>query len=185
LRSGKASIVTDTIERFTPAGIRLASGEELPADIIVTATGLQLKLIGGAQLVVDGKPMDLSKALIYRGVMYSGVPNMAVASGYTNASWTLKCELAARYVCRVLDRMQAKGFDACVPVAGEGVTASGEMFLNLSSGYVQRAAASLPQQGTRKPWRMYQNYLRDILSLRFSSLRDSALRFTRSGAPSP
>jgi monooxygenase len=185
LRSGKASIVTDTIERFTPAGIRLASGEELPADIIVTATGLQLKLIGGAQLVVDGKPVDLSKALIYRGVMYSGVPNMAVASGYTNASWTLKCELAARYVCRVLDRMQAKGFDACVPVAGEGVTASGEMFLNLSSGYVQRAAASLPQQGTRKPWRMYQNYLRDILSLRFSSLRDSALRFTRSGAPSP
>jgi monooxygenase len=179
LRSGKASIVTDDIERFTPAGIRLASGEELPADIIVTATGLQLKLIGGAQLVVDGQPADLSKALIYRGLMYSGVPNMAVASGYTNASWTLKCELAARYVCRLLNHMQAKDQDICVPVPAHGVEASGEMFLNLTSGYVQRAAGSLPQQGTRKPWRMYQNYLRDLLSLRFSSLRDGALRFKK------
>jgi monooxygenase len=184
LRSGKASIVTDTIERFTPAGIRLASGEELPADIIVTATGLQLKLIGGAQLEVDGRPMDLSKALIYRGLMYSGVPNMAVASGYTNASWTLKCELAARYVCRLLNHMQARGVDICVPVPGPGVAASGEMFLNLSSGYVQRAAGTLPQQGTKKPWRMYQNYLRDFLSLRFSSLGDGALRFSRRGAVS-
>jgi monooxygenase len=179
LRSGKASIVTDDIERFTPAGIRLASGEELPADIIVTATGLQLKLIGGAQLVVDGQPANLSKALIYRGLMYSGVPNMAVASGYTNASWTLKCELAARYVCRLLNHMQAKDQDICVPVPAHGVEASGEMFLNLTSGYVQRAAGSLPQQGTRKPWRMYQNYLRDLLSLRFSSLRDGALRFKK------
>ncbi|MGZ5194297.1 MAG: flavin-containing monooxygenase [Ramlibacter sp.] len=183
LRSGKASIVTDGIERFTPAGIRLASGEELPADIIVTATGLQLKLIGGAQLTVDGRPLDLSKALIYRGLMYSGVPNMAVASGYTNASWTLKCELAARYVCRLLNHMQAKGLDSCVPVPGSDVAASGEMFLNLTSGYVQRAAGTLPQQGTRKPWRMYQNYLRDLLSLRFSSLRDGALRFTKRAAP--
>jgi monooxygenase len=183
LRSGKASIVTDSIERFTPTGIRLASGQELPADIIVTATGLQLKLIGGAQLVVDGTPADLSQALIYRGLMYSGVPNMAVASGYTNASWTLKCELAARYVCRLLNHMQGKGFDICVPVPGHGVEASGEMFLNLTSGYVQRAAGALPQQGTRKPWRMYQNYLRDLLSLRFSSLRDGSLRFTKRAAP--
>jgi monooxygenase len=183
LRSGKASIVTERIERFTPAGIRLASGEELPADIIVTACGLQLKLIGGAQLTVDGRPLDLSKALIYRGLMYSGVPNMAMASGYTNASWTLKCELAARYVCRLLNHMQAKGLDSCVPVPGRGIEASGETFLNLTSGYVQRAAGSLPQQGTRKPWRMYQNYLRDLLSLRFSSLRDGSLRFTRRAAP--
>jgi len=179
LRSGKASIVTDGIERFTPAGIRLASGEELPADIVVTATGLQLKLIGGAQLAIDGRPADLSKALIYRGLMYSGVPNMAVASGYTNASWTLKCELAARYVCRLLNHMQANDLDICVPTPGPGVEASGEMFLNLTSGYVQRAAGTLPQQGTRKPWRMYQNYLRDLLSLRFSSLRDGSLRFTK------
>jgi monooxygenase len=125
----------------------------------------------------------LSKALIYRGLMYSGVPNMAMASGYTNASWTLKCELAARYVCRLLNHMQAKGLDSCVPVPGRGIEASGETFLNLTSGYVQRAAGSLPQQGTRKPWRMYQNYLRDLLSLRFSSLRDGSLRFTRRAAP--
>jgi monooxygenase len=184
LRSGKASIVTDAIEHFTPAGIRLASGEELAADIIVTATGLQLKLIGGAQLEVDGRPVDLSKALIYRGLMYSGVPNMAVASGYTNASWTLKCELAARYVCRLLAHMQASRTDICVPVPGRDVAASGEMFLNLSSGYVQRAASTLPQQGTKKPWRMYQNYLRDLVSLRLSPLRDGALRFSRSGAVS-
>jgi monooxygenase len=184
LRSGKASIVTDTIERFTPQGIRLASDEELPADIVVTATGLQLKLIGGAQLVVDGHPVDLSEALIYRGLMYSGVPNMAVASGYTNASWTLKCELAARYVCRLLGHMQAGGYEICTPVAGAGVAASGEMFLNLSSGYVQRAAGTFPQQGTKKPWRMYQNYLRDLVSLRLSPLRDGALQFSKRGAVS-
>jgi monooxygenase len=126
----------------------------------------------------------LSEVLIYRGIMYSGVPNMAVASGYTNASWTLKCELAARYVCRVLDHMKAGRFDTCKPVPASGVAASGEMLLNLTSGYVQRAASSLPRQGTRKPWRMYQNYLRDLLSLRFSRLRDGALRFSRSGTPS-
>ncbi|MDB5947892.1 MAG: NAD(P)/FAD-dependent oxidoreductase, partial [Ramlibacter sp.] len=136
LRAGKASIVTDTIDRFTPGGIRLASGAELPADIIVTATGLQLKLLGGAQLRVDGVPVELSTAVVYRGVMYSGVPNMAVASGYTNASWTLKCELVARYVCRLLNHMEARGLDSVVPVADRDATAGAEPFLNLTSGYV-------------------------------------------------
>ncbi len=183
LRSGKASIVTDTIERFTPGGIRLASGAELPADIVVTATGLKLKLMGGAQLRIDGVPVDASKSLVYRGVMYSGVPNLAVATGYTNASWTLKCELAARYVCRLLDHMQANGLASCVPVADADAMAATLPFLNLSSGYVQRASALLPRQGTRTPWRMYQNYLRDFLSVRFSSLRDGTLRFARRGEP--
>ena len=179
LRTGKASIVTDTIERFTPGGLRLASGAELPADIVVTATGLTLKLLGGAQISVDGVPVDLSKAMVYRGMMYSGVPNMAVASGYTNASWTLKCELISGYVCRLLNHMQARGLDSVVPVADADATASTQPFLNLGSGYVQRSAALLPRQGVRRPWRMYQNYLLDLLALKFSGLGDGVLRFGR------
>ncbi len=179
LRTGKASIVTDTIERFTPGGLRLASGAELPADIVVTATGLTLRLLGGAQISVDGVPVDLSKAMVYRGTLYSGVPNMAVASGYTNASWTLKCELISGYVCRLLNHMQARGLDSVVPVADADATASTQPFLNLGSGYVQRSAALLPRQGVRRPWRMYQNYLLDLLSLKFSGLGDGVLRFGR------
>jgi cation diffusion facilitator CzcD-associated flavoprotein CzcO len=182
IRSGKASIVTDTIDRFTPTGIRLGSGEELPADIIVTATGLELKMLGGVQLRVDGQPADASQSLVYRGLMYSGMPNMAVATGYTNASWTLKCELAARYVCRLLNHMQANGLDSCVPVADAQAMARTEPFLNLSSGYIQRATAQLPRQGIHQPWRMHQNYLLDLLSLKFSSLRDGVLLFGRRGA---
>ena len=181
LRAGKASIVTDSIECFTPGGIRLASGAELAADIVVTATGLKVKMLGGAQISIDGEPVDGSKSLVYRGIMYSGVPNMAVATGYTNASWTLKCELAARYVCRLLNHMQAGGLDFCVPVADAEAMASTQPFLNLSSGYVQRAEGLLPRQGTRTPWRMHQNYLLDLLSLKFSSLRDGTLRFRRRG----
>ncbi len=178
LRDGKASIVTDGIERFTPRGIRLASGAELPADIVVTATGLRLKLMGGATISVDGAPVDPAQSLVYRGIMYSGVPNMAVATGYTNASWTLKCELAARYVCRLLNHMQERGLDSVVPVADDEAKAHTLPFLNLSSGYIQRAAAVLPRQGTKTPWRLYQNYLLDLLSLKFSPLRgDRALRF--------
>ncbi|HXD42587.1 MAG TPA: NAD(P)/FAD-dependent oxidoreductase [Ramlibacter sp.] len=184
LHSGKAAIVTDNIERFTPRGLRLASGEELPADIIVTATGLKLKVLGGVRISIDGQPVDVSKALVYRGVMYSGVPNMAVASGYTNASWTLKCELAARFVCRLLTHMRSRGLDACVAQPDGQATGPTQPFLNLTSGYVQRSAAALPRQGTRRPWRMYQNYLLDLLSLKLSPLRDRTLRFSRRGEPS-
>ena len=179
INAGKASIVTDTIERFTPRGIRLASGTELPADIVVSATGLKLKFAGGVKIAIDGRAVDGAQSLAYRGVMYSGVPNLAVATGYTNASWTLKCELAARYVCRLLNHMQAKGLDSVVPVADADAMASTQPFLNLSSGYIQRASAELPRQGARQPWRMYQNYLLDLLSLRFSRLGDGVLRFGR------
>jgi monooxygenase len=185
IRAGKASIVTDSIECFTPTGIRLASGAELPADIIVTATGLKLKMLGGARVSIDGVPAEAAGSLVYRGIMYSGVPNMAVATGYTNASWTLKCELAARYVCRLLNHMQQRGLDSVVPVADEEAMASTLPFLNLSSGYIQRATALLPRQGTRAPWRMYQNYLLDLLSLKFSPLRGGALRFGRRAPPRP
>jgi monooxygenase len=184
IREGKASIVTDSIERFTPTGIRLASGAELPADIVVAATGLKLKMLGGARVSIAGVPVDAASSLVYRGIMYSGVPNMAVATGYTNASWTLKCELAARYVCRLLNHMQQRGLDSVVPVADEEAMASTLPFLNLSSGYIQRATALLPRQGARAPWRMYQNYLLDLLSLKFSPLRGGALRFGRR-APAP
>ncbi len=181
IRSGKASIVTDTIERFTPTGIRLVSGEELPADVIVTATGLRLKVMGGTALRLDGRAVDLSQAMVYRGTMFSGVPNLALASGYTNASWTLKCELVARYVCRLLEHMRSRGLDTCMPVAGDAARADAPPFIDLTSGYVQRAAHQLPRQGTRKPWRMYQNYMLDLISLKFSRLGDEALRFGRRG----
>jgi monooxygenase len=177
VRSGKASIVTDRIECFTPSGIRLASGEELPADVIVTATGLKLKLMGGAPISIDGVRMASSRSVVYRGSMYSGVPNLAVASGYTNASWTLKCELTARFVCRVLNEMQRRSNDTCVPELRPGEDALTEPFLNLTSGYIQRDAAMLPRQGVRSPWRMHQNYLLDLLTLKYARLRDGALRF--------
>jgi monooxygenase len=176
--SGRASIVTDAIERFTPTGIRLASGAELPADIVVSATGLKLQMLGGARLSVDGEPVDLAQRVAYRGAMCEGVPNLALAMGYTNASWTLKAELIARYVCRLLNHMRAHGEDFCVPVR-DGPAGATRPALDLSSGYIQRAAGVLPRQGERKPWRMLQNYVHDMVSLRFSRLRDGALRFGR------
>lgn len=184
LRSGRASIVTDQIAEFTPQGIRLASGAELPADIVVTATGLRLQMLGGAALTVDGRPVDLSRHLAYKGVMAGGIPNLALALGYINASWTLKCELSARYVCRLLNHMRARGYDVCLP---ETPPADGETrpALDLSSGYVQRAAAVLPRQGARKPWRMVQNYVSDLLALRYGALEDGALRFARSSSQAP
>ncbi len=180
LRSGKGSIVTDGIERFTPRGLRLASGAELPADIVVTATGLKLQMLGGARLTVDGAPVQVATALSYKGMMLSGVPNFAMAMGYTNASWTLKCELIARQVCRVLNHMKAHGLDVCV-AQHEGEVGPTRPALDLSSGYIQRAAGELPRQGTRKPWRIYQNYLLDLWSLKLSPLRDGALRFAKAG----
>lgn len=177
IKSGRASIVTGAVDRFTRGGVRLATGEEIAADVIVTATGLQLKVLGGAALTVDGAPVDMARCVVYRGAMYSGIPNLALASGYTNASWTLKCELVARYVCRVLNEMRARQLDICMPVSPDTPLPT-QPFLDLSAGYVQRSAHLLARQGTRRPWRMYQNYLADWLSLRFSPLRDGVLRFS-------
>jgi cation diffusion facilitator CzcD-associated flavoprotein CzcO len=180
VRAGRASIVTDTIASFTPRGIRLASGQELEADIIVTATGLQLQMLGGAALTVDGAPVDFARTVAYKGMMASGVPNLAMSMGYTNASWTLKCELIARQVCRLLNHMEREALDICVPVHADPASET-EPAIGLSSGYVQRAAGVLPRQGARHPWRVYQNYVRDLLSLKFSSLHDGAMRFARRG----
>lgn len=180
LRSGRASIVTDEIAAFTPRGLKLASGAELPADVVVTATGLQLQLFGGARLAVDGREVKPAECLSYRGMMLSGVPNLALAMGYTNASWTLKSELITQQVCRMLNHMREQGLDVCMPVH-EGEAGESRPALDLSSGYVQRGAAELPRQGTRRPWRLYQNYLLDLLALKFAARGDGALRFARQG----
>ncbi len=177
LRAGRASVVTDTVERFTERGIQLASGQELGADIIVTATGLELNVLGGIRLSLGGLPVDLSKAYIYKGLMYSGVPNLVSTFGYTNASWTLKADLTAQYTCRLLRHMDRAGWRACTPRADGSV--SPEPMLDFTSGYVQRAVGNLPKQGNRRPWRLNQNYLRDLVTLRFSRVDDGALVFER------
>jgi cation diffusion facilitator CzcD-associated flavoprotein CzcO len=179
LSSGKASVVTDRIARFTEKGLLLESGEELPADIVVTATGLTVRPVGGMHLVVDGEQVDLSGTVSYKGMMLSGVPNLDMVFGYTNASWTLKADLVNRYMCRVLNHMAAEGYDIALPVAPpEGPAAP---FIDLTSGYVQRGLAGLPKQGARSPWRLHQNYFRDIRLLRFTRVQDEGIRFSRRG----
>jgi monooxygenase len=178
IRAGKASVVTDEIETFTEHGIRLRSGEELDADIVVTATGLKMRLMGGMQVVVDGKTVDFSKTMTYKGMMSNDVPNMALALGYTNASWTLKCDLTSEYVCRLLNFMEERGYVYCAPRKPDSAIAE-EPALSFTSGYVQRALASLPKQGSKKPWRLNQNYALDLLALRFGELDDGTMQFVR------
>ncbi len=159
VRSGRAEVVTDTIERFTAHGIRLSSGRELPADVIVTATGLRLKVAGGIELVVDGVPVSLADRLVYRGTMLGGVPNLALSIGYVNASWTLRADLSAQYVCRLLNHMAGHGWQVAVPEPPAGGVR--RPLLPLTSGYIERAAGELPRQGASAPWLMRQNYLLD------------------------
>ncbi|HEX3912662.1 MAG TPA: NAD(P)/FAD-dependent oxidoreductase [Steroidobacteraceae bacterium] len=176
IRQGKASVVTDEIETFTENGIRLRSGKELQGDIIVTATGLNLVALGEIQISVDGRPIEPGKALNYKGTMYGGIPNLASTFGYTNASWTLKSELTCDYICRLLNHMQAKGYQVCVP-QNDDPSVQLEPWLNLTSGYIQRVADKLPKQGSKAPWRLHQNYVKDLMSLKFGSLDDGVLRF--------
>ncbi len=180
LREGKAQIVTDAVERFTATGIRTATGKELPADIVVTATGLKLKFLGGITTSIDGQPVEPARTLVYRGMMGSGVPNLAIAIGYTNASWTLKCELTAEYVCRLLNHMDAHGYTHCIPRRDPDVEE--EPLINFSSGYVQRAVDALPKQGSKHPWKLYQNYALDLMTLRHAKLEDGVLSFGRAPA---
>ncbi|MFJ8582132.1 flavin-containing monooxygenase [Micromonospora sp. NPDC093277] len=177
---GRASVVTDTIDTFTEDGIRLGSGAELPADIVVTATGLNLLALGGMTVTVDGAEVDLAGTVAYKGMMLSGVPNLAMTIGYTNASWTLKADLVARYVCRLLRHLDATGQQVVTPVAPD----SGELapLIDLRSGYVLRAVDRLPKQGPRAPWRLHQNYPRDLLLMRYGRLTDEGVRFSRTGA---
>ncbi|MEH3159398.1 MAG: NAD(P)/FAD-dependent oxidoreductase [Sphingomonas taxi] len=171
IKAGGASVVTGAIDRFTATGIRLQSGEDLPADIIVTATGLELQLLSGVRFSKDGVPIDLSKALQYKGMMFSDVPNLAYTFGYTNASWTLKADLVATYVCRLLNTMAKRGLRQATPHRDDADMAT-EPFVDFTSGYIQRAAHMLPRQGARKPWKLNQNYALDVLALRWGSVDD-------------
>jgi cation diffusion facilitator CzcD-associated flavoprotein CzcO len=178
VRSGEASIVTDTIESFTEDGIRLSSGEELPADVIVTATGLNLMALGGIEIGVDGREVSLSDTVGYKGMMLSGIPNLALALGYTNSSWTLKADLVSEYVCRLLNHMRDNGYERCMPLA-PGPTVAREPFLDLKSGYVMRSLHELPKQGAVAPWRLSQNYPLDVRLMRRGSLEDAGIEFSR------
>ena len=178
LREGEVSIVTDHIATVTPTGIRLRSGRELRADIIVPATGLELLFLGGMDLIVDGEAVDLSQRLAYKGMMLEGVPNMAMAVGYTNASWTLKADLTSEYVCRLLIHMRETGLRKCVPVNRSGDVDTSPL-LGLASGYIQRSAHEFPKQGDRFPWQVHQSYLRDYRAMKLSGVEDEAMEFSR------
>lgn len=174
IRQGKVSVVTDHIETFTEKGLRLKSGKELEADVVVTATGLELKLFGGIEVTVDGKQPDPTKQLVYKGMMVSDIPNMAFAVGYTNASWTLKVDLVARYVCRLLNYMDAKGFQRAVPRRRDD-SLTEQPIIDFNSGYVLRALDRLPKQGSKAPWKLYQNYIFDLAMLALAPLTDDAM----------
>lgn len=177
LKAGRASIVTDQIDTFTETGIALRSGQHLDADLVVTATGLKLKLMGGMELIVDGNAVKLSDCHVYKGMMLSNVPNLAFAVGYTNASWTLKADLSSRYFCRLIKYMEQRGYVQCRPrVKGD---LHDEPLIDFSSGYVQRDLASLPRQGNRRPWKLYQNYLLDLMTLGYRSVSDN-MEFVKS-----
>ena len=175
INAGKADVVTEEISHFTPKGIALKSGELVEADIIVTATGLKMKLLGGAAITIGGKPLDTHETLVYKGMMMSGVPNFALAFGYTNNSWTLKTDLTANLVCRILTYMDRKRYRVVLPVVPDDIAE--EEFLPLDSGYMKRAQHMLPKNGSKRPWRVYQNYLMDMLLTRFGRVRDRHLQF--------
>jgi cation diffusion facilitator CzcD-associated flavoprotein CzcO len=180
IRDGSASVVTDTIDSFDETGIRLTSGAELEADVVVTATGLEMLFLGGIELTVDDEKIDVSDRLVYKGMMLEDVPNLALAVGYTNASWTLKCDLTCGYVCRLLNHMRATGADVCRPV-NHDTSISPEPLLGLSSGYIQRSADAFPKQGSKMPWRVHQSYLADYRALHNSDVVDETMVFSRGG----
>lgn len=185
INSGKASVVTDQIDTFTERGIKLASGQELDADIIITATGLKVQLLGGTQLLIDGKPFDLQQQMTYKGVLLQNVPNMAWIFGYTNAPWTLKSDIAARYVCRLINHLRAIGMQVVTPRDYQGCTEQNASVLGaLESGYVQRANTVLPRQGQVAPWRLLNSYEDDRQMLLNESLEDDILEFLPRNAQS-
>jgi len=189
IRRGDASVVTDHIERFTENGILLEDGQdleegrELEADMIVTATGLDLQMMGGIDLEVDGEPVAQSERMIYKGVMIEGVPNAATTFGYINASWTLKVDLVCEYVCRLLNHMGERGYAAAVPRNHEGVETDGYVMDELKANYIQRAADRLPRNGAKSPWKEKNNYLYDWWRMHFGSLEDDELDFYEDPAP--
>jgi len=176
MKQGHVSVVTDHIETFNEDGLLLKSGRQLHADIIITATGLVLKLISGMQLTVDGVSVDLPKTLVYKGMMFSDVPNLAFAIGYTNASWTLKCDLVSQYVSRLLNHMDQHGYDICTPRVNDP-DIEHEPVIDFNSGYVLRSLDTLPRQGSKTPWRLHQNYIKDLSMMRYGRMDDGTMEF--------
>lgn len=175
IREGRVEVVTDTVDTFTEHGVRVGSGTELPADVVVTATGFNLQVMGGVALSLDGEPVDLRERMAYRALMFGGIPNFAFTIGYTNASWTLKADLVADFVCRLLTRMDRTGTRVVVPVPDPDVRDA--PFMDFTPGYVLRSLDRLPKQGHREPWRLRQNYLHDVLTIRRGDLDDDTLAF--------
>lgn len=176
IKAGRASVVTDHVDTFTETGVGLRSGDELPADVVISATGLELLFIGGIEVSVDGEALDLPSKLTYKGMMLEGVPNLAVAIGYTNASWTLKCDLTCDYVTRLLNHLHASGLRQCTPVNHDASVTEAPL-LGLTAGYVTRSADKFPKQGSKFPWQVHQNYRRDRRLLKRGSIHDGAMVF--------
>ena len=177
INAGKASVITDHIDRFTKKGIKLKSGGEIEADLIVTATGLNLEVCNGIKLEVDNNEVDISKTMTYKGMMFSDVPNLVATFGYTNASWTLRADLTSEYVCRLLNFMDKKGYANCCPRTAEHVEPDGD-WLDFTSGYVKRSMHKFPKQGSRDPWRNTQNFPKDVLAIRWGNIDNKELKFT-------
>jgi len=177
IKENRASVVTKEIDTFTRNGIRLKDGSELPADIIITATGLALQVLGGVEVSVDGRLVDFPNKLTYKGMMYSDVPNLASSFGYTNASWTLKCDLTCEYVCRLINYMDRHNYRQCMP-HNDDTSIEAMPSIDFSSGYVRRSVGKMPKQGSKRPWRLYQNYALDIVTLRFSKVDDGVMQYS-------
>ena len=178
IKAGKTTVVTDHIDHFTADGIVLKSGLTLPADIVVSATGLDLQVLSGLDVVVDGASVKFGETFSYKGMMYSGVPNLSSTFGYTNASWTLKADLTAEYLCRLLNHMKRGGYSECRPVNADP-DLKALPWLDFSSGYVQRAMDRFPKQGDKRPWKVHQNYALDVLAFRYGKLDDGVMRFRK------
>jgi monooxygenase len=185
IHAGTVSIVTDEIERFTKTGIRLKSGNELPADIVVTATGLKLLACGGVRLSVDGTPVEPGRTITYKGLMLSEVPNCAICVGYTTASWTLRADLSSAYVCRLINYMDRHNYKQCTPRPGDAAAADAHPFLGLNSGYVKRGVDQFPKQGKKSPWLLYQNYILDSIAMKLGRVNDGALVFSNGSRSMP
>lgn len=177
IKQGNADVVTDTIQTFTENGIKLASGNTLEADIIVSATGLDIQIMGGIEVFVDNQPYDFSQKMIYRGVLFEDLPNLGMIFGYTNASWTLKADLVSEYMCRVINHLDKS--DTVMAVPKDNQSMKHIPFMDMTSGYIQRALNRAPKQGEKLPWRLYQNYLKDMLMLRYGKLNDGVLEFNK------
>jgi monooxygenase len=179
IRDGKADIVTDHIDRFTENGILLKSGTALEADIIVTATGLNMQIMSGLELFVDGRREHIGDHVLYKGIMFSNMPNILMWFGYTNASWTLKADLTSEYACRLINHMDATGTAVVTPVLADHNMELEGFVPDFTSGYFARAAAGLPKQGAEFPWKLFQNYIKDVKLLRKGDLEDGVLTFAK------